>query len=203
MTKAEAAEVLEYLKAMYPNTYGKTTDKGLELAVQGWVDAFEDMPVEAVIAALKAYISTDTKGFAPVPGQIRDIIFRAMEKQNAEGLPSEEEAVMLVKSAAANSGYNSVEEFGHLPPIIQDILGWPGTLRTWAMLDRSEFETVVLSQFRRQYRDALKSGKTERKTPENTGSALAESVKKMLANGDSLEAYIAGLLDGSSIKAKE
>lgn len=150
------------------------------------------------MAAVKVYIATDTTGFAPKIGQLRDIIFRAVEKQNAEGLPSEEEAVMLVKSAAANSGYNSVEEFKRLPPIIQDILGWPGTLRTWAMLDRSEFETVVLSQFRRQYRDALKSGKTERKTPENTGSALAESVKKMLASGDSLEAYIAGLLDGSA-----
>ena len=198
MTKAEAAEVLEYLKAMYPNTYGKTTDKGLELAVGGWADAFEDMPVEAVMAAAKAYVATSTEGFAPTPGQIRDIVFRAMEKQNTEGLPSEEEAVMLVKSAAANSGYGSVEEFKRLPPIIQDILGWPGTLRTWAMLDRGEFETVVLSQFRRQYRDALKSGKTERKTPETTGSALADSVKKMLASGDSLEAYIAGLLDGSA-----
>ena len=198
MTKAEAAEVLEYLKAMYPNTYGKTTDKGLELAVGGWADAFEDMPVEAVMAAAKAYVATSTEGFAPTPGQIRDIIFRAMEKQNTEGLPSEDEAVMLVKSATANGNYGSEQEFKRLPPVIQDIVGWPGTLRTWAMLDRDEFETVVLSQFRRQYRDALKSGKTERKTPETTGSALAESVKKMLASGDSLEAYIAGLLDGSA-----
>lgn len=198
MTKAEAAEVLEYLKAMYPNTYGKTTDKGLELAVGGWADAFSDMPVEAVMAAAKAYVATSTEGFAPTPGQIRDIIFRAMEKQSAEGLPSEDEAVMLVKSAVANGNYGSVEAFANLPPIIQDIVGWPGTLRTWAMLDHDEFETVVLSQFRRQYRDALKSGKTERKTPETTGSTLAESVKKMLASGDSLEAYIAGLLDGSA-----
>lgn len=198
MTKAEAAEVLEYLKAMYPNTYGKTTDKGLELAVGGWADAFSDMPVEAVMAAAKAYVATSTEGFAPTPGQIRDIIFQAMEKQNAEGLPSEEEAVMLVKSAAANGNYGSVEAFANLLPIIQDIVGWPGTLRTWAMMDRDEFETVVLSQFRRDYRAKLAEGKTERKTPENTGSALAESVKKMLASGDSLEAYIAGLLDGSA-----
>lgn len=203
MTAIEASTVLEYLKAAYPIAYAKTDDSGLKTAITVWVDVFEDMPVEAVKAALKAYISADTTGRAPAPGQIRDIIFRAMEKQSNAGLPSEEKAVMLVKSAAANSGYGSVEEFKHLPPIIQDILGWPGTLRTWAMLDRSEFETVVLSQFRRQYRDALKSGKTERKTPESTGSALAESVKKMLASGDSLEAYIAGLLDGSSIKAKE
>lgn len=107
MTKAEAAEVLEYLKAMYPNTYGKTTDKGLELAVGGWADAFEDMPVEAVMAAAKAYVATSTEGFAPTPGQIRDIIFRAMEKQNTEGLPCEDEAVMLVKSATANGNYGS------------------------------------------------------------------------------------------------
>lgn len=198
MTAIEASAVLEYLKAAYPIAYAKTDDSGLKTAITVWADVFEDMPVEAVMAALKAYISADTSGRAPAPGQIRDIIFRAMEKQNNSGLPSEEKAVMLVKSAAANSGYNSVEEFKRLPPIIQDILGWPGTLRTWAMLDRSEFETVVLSQFRRQYRDVLKSGKTERKTPENTGSALAESVKKMLASGDSLETYIAGLLDGSA-----
>lgn len=198
MTAIEASAVLEYLKAAYPIAYAKTDDSGLKTAITVWVDVFEDMPVEAVKAALKAYISADTTGRAPAPGQIRDIIFQAMEKQNPEGLPSEEEAVMLVKSAAANSGYNSAEEFKRLPPIIQDILGWPGTLRTWAMMDRYDFETVVLSQFRRQYRDALKSGKTERKTPENTGSALAESVKKMLASGDSLEAYIAGLLDGSA-----
>lgn len=198
MTAIEASAVLEYLKAAYPIAYAKTDDSGLKTAITVWVDAFEDMPVEAVKAALKAYISADTTGRAPAPGQIRDIIFRAMEKQSNAGLPSEDEAVMLVKSAAANSGYNSVEEFKRLPPIIQDILGCPGTLRTWAMLDRDEFETVVLSQFRRQYRDALKSGKTERKTPETTGSALAESVKKMLASGDSLEAYIAGLLDGSA-----
>lgn len=198
MTAIEASAVLEYLKAAYPIAYAKTDDSGLKTAITVWVDVFEDMPVEAVKAALKAYISADTTGRAPAPGQIRDIIFRAMEKQSNAGLPSEEEAVMLVKSAAANGGYGSVEEFKRLPPVIQDILGWPGTLRTWAMLDRDEFETVVLSQFRRQYRDALKSGKTERKTPETTGSALAESVKKMLASGDSLEAYIAGLLDGSA-----
>lgn len=203
MTAIEASAVLEYLKAAYPIAYAKTDDSGLKTAITVWADVFEDMPVEAVKAALKAYISADTTGRAPAPGQIRDIIFRAMEKQNAEGLPSEDEAVMLVKSAAANSGYNSVEEFANLPPIIQDIVGWPGTLRTWAMMDRYDFETVVLSQFRRDYRAKLAEGKTERKTPETTGSALADSVKKMLANGDSLEAYIAGLLDGSSIKTKE
>ena len=198
MTAIEASAVLEYLKAAYPVAYVKTDDSGLKTAITVWANAFEDMPVEAVMAALKAYISTDTTGRAPVPGQIRDIIFRAMEKQSNAGLPSEEEAVMLVKSAAANGNYGSEQEFKRLPPVIQDILGWPGTLRSWAMLDRDEFETVVLSQFRRQYRDALKSGKTERKTPENTGHALADTVRQMLASGDSLEAYIAGLLDGSS-----
>ena len=197
MTKTEAVSVLSLIATEYPNEY-KFDAKQMSTKADTWAEMFDDMPVEAVMTAAKAYIATDTTGFAPKIGQLRDIIFRAMEKQDNSGLPSEEEAVMLVKSATANGNYGSEQEFKRLPPVIQDILGWPGTLRSWAMLDRDEFETVVLSQFRRQYRDALKSGKTERKTPENTGHALADTVRQMLASGDSLEAYIAGLLDGSS-----
>ena len=198
MNKTETAQIINLIRVYYRNAFNGITPQEIEDTVTAWADLFADMPVEAVRAAVKVFAATDTTGYPPAPGQIRDIIFRAMEKQDSSGLPSEEEAVMLVKSATANGNYGSEQEFKRLPPVIQDILGWPGTLRSWAMLDRDEFETVVLSQFRRQYRDALKSGKTERKTPENTGHALADTVRQMLASGDSLEAYIAGLLDGSS-----
>ena len=64
------------------------------------------------------------------------------------------EAWSLVSKAIRNSAYNSVEEFAKLPPIVQNAVGLPDQLRTWA-LDENYNEQVISSNFMRCYRTEL------------------------------------------------
>ena len=57
-----------------------------------------------------------------------------------------------VKNAIRNSLYNAKEEYYKLPENIQRLVGSPSTLREWAMLDISELDTVVQSNFMRSYK---------------------------------------------------
>ena len=125
-----------------PNNISETVDV--------WHMMLSDYDYNLVAMALKAYILSDTIGFAPSIGQLVSKIQTITKPHEL----SEMEAWSLVSKAIRNSGYNSVEEFAKLPPVVQKAVGLPEQLRTWA-LDENYNEQVVSSNFMRCYRTEL------------------------------------------------
>ena len=125
-----------------PNNISETVDV--------WNMMLSDYDYNLVAMALKAYILSDTSGFAPSIGQLVSKIQALTKPQEL----SEMEAWSLVSKAIRNSGYNSVEEFANLPVLVQRAVGLPDQLRTWA-LDENYNEQVVASNFMRCYRTEL------------------------------------------------
>ena len=140
--------------------------------VDVWHMMLSDYDYNLVAMALKTYILSDTSGFAPSIGQLVSKI-QAITKPHEL---SEMEAWSLVSKAIRNSGYNSVEEFAKLPPIVQKAVGLPEQLKIWAM-DENYNEQVVSSNFMRCYRNELTRNEELSKMPTDV-RALIENASK-------------------------
>lgn len=156
MTVKEARKLIAVFMVTYPNY--KPID--VELAATVWADATKEYTYEEVDLALKSYMQTSTTGFAPAPGQLIEKIHAIKQPQEL----NEMEAWALVSKAIRNSGYNSVEEYAKLPPVVQKSVGLPDQLRIWAV-DENYNEEVVMSQFQRCYRSELKRQEEFQKMP--------------------------------------
>ena len=147
-----------------PNDISETVDV--------WHMMLSDYDYNLVAMALKSYILSDTSGFAPSIGQLVAKIQTITKPQEL----SETEAWSLVSKAIRNSGYNSVEEFTKLPPIVQNAVGLPDQLRTWA-LDENYNEQVVSSNFMRCYRTELARHDELSKMPEEIKALIDNSFR--------------------------
>ena len=120
-----------------PNNISETVDV--------WQMMLSDYDYNLVAMSLKAYILSDTSGFAPSIGQLVAKIQKLTKPQEL----SEMEAWSLVKKAI--DSYDYVENFHKLPPIIQKCIGSAYQLKCWA-LDEDFNEQVASSNFARSYR---------------------------------------------------
>lgn len=146
MTREETVKIMRIICDSYPN-YKPTN---LSEIVDVWCMMLSDYTYDEVSIALKAYITSNTSGFAPAIGQLIEMIKTITEGQEL----NEMEAWSLVSKAIRNSAYNSVEEFAKLPPLVQMAVGLPDQLRQWA-LDENFNEHVASSNFMRCYRAEL------------------------------------------------
>lgn len=153
MNKSEAAQILSYIKIAYPYYAAKLTTEDAKMAINLWESMFLDDPVSDVGAAVKAYIASDTTGYAPAISQIKDIL-RRMKSTEPELTAGE--AWALVSKAAEDGYYNSRKEFAKLPHVVQRALGGNHqVLRDYSQMDVKTFESVIKSQFVREYNAVL------------------------------------------------
>ena len=147
VTRDETIKILMVIQAAYPNY--KPTDKTVTVNI--WTEMLSDIPYEKVSTAVKAYIQTDTSGFAPSVGDVREKVRNIFAKKDEL---NETAAWSLVWKAICNSGYHSEEEFAKLPPIIQRTVHSPSQLREWALLEDIDGNTisVLQSNFQRTFR---------------------------------------------------
>lgn len=148
MNRIETLTIMKVLQAAYPNFYKGMTKDSADGIVDLWATMFLDDPVEVVAVAVKSYIASDTKGFPPHIGAIKE----AIGKLKAPKETTEQEAWNMIKSATRNSLYGSKEEFDKLPPVVQKLVGSPSQLREWAMMDSETLNSVVASNFMRSYK---------------------------------------------------
>ena len=148
MTREETIQILKILKIAYPNFYKDFSKEYIKDTIDLWTIMFEDEDFSMVANAVKAYIPTDEKGFPPVIGQIKSKIHFL----SGDNTLTEIEAWEKVKKAIRNSLYNANEEYCKLPKNIQKLVGSPSMLREWSMLDVSELDTVIQSNFMRSYK---------------------------------------------------
>lgn len=158
MTREETVKIIRIMVDSYPNY--KPND--ISETVDVWQMMLEEYSYQEVSVALKAYILSDESGFAPSIGKLVSKIHTMTAPQEL----NEMEAWSLVSKAIRNSGYNSVEEFEKLPPLVQKSVGLPSQLRTWA-LDEDYNEQVAMSSFQRAYKAELKRHEELQKMPQN------------------------------------
>ena len=169
MTEKEVRQLLAMTQAVYPNY----NPPSREAAVNAWLMCLSEYDNNVVMAAFKAYITTDTSGFAPNIGQLLDKLHAI---QNPQEL-NEMEAWSLVSKALRNGYYGAVEEFNNLPPLVQKAVGSPDNLRNWSQTDTNSIENVVQSNFMRSYRLVVNRENEIKKMPADV-QTLIENVNK-------------------------
>ena len=158
MTEKEVRQLLAMTQAVYPNY----NPPSREAAVNAWLLCLSEYDNSLVMAAFKAYMTTNTSGFAPAPGQLIEILQTLTQPSELNEL----EAWSIVRKALRNCGYNSEQEFAKLPTVVQKTVGTPQQLKIWAC--DSEFnENVVSSNFIKTYRTEVKRATELNKMPEN------------------------------------
>lgn len=168
MTREDTIKILSVLRGAYPAFYRDITKQEAETTIALWAAMFDEEPCELVGAAVKAFISGDTKGFPPSIGQIKERIRQITQPEEM----TEQAAWSLVSKALRNSTYGSEEEFKKLPPEVQAVVHDPGQLRQWAMSPADDVETVIASNFMRSFRAKQKASKEY--------LALPTSVKQLM-----------------------
>jgi hypothetical protein len=169
MTRDETIKLLMVIQSAYPNF--KPPDK--TVAVDTWYTMLRDMDYNVVQMGLRAYITSDTSGFAPSIGQLINTIYLT---QNPQEL-NEMEAWALVSKALRNGYYGAVEEFDNLPPLVQKAVGTPDNLRNWSQTNTESVENVIQSNFMRSYRTVVKREEEIKKMPVDV-QALIENTNK-------------------------
>lgn len=155
-----------------PNNLSETVDV--------WNMMLKDCVYEQVSVALKAYIRSDTSGFAPSIGQLIGKIQTISQPQELDGMA----AWGLVSKALRNGTYGAVEEFNKLPPLVKQAVGMPDNLKNWATSDYQTIETVIQSNFLRTYETVAKRANEINRMPDNIKSLIEK------ANANSYKAQI-------------
>ena len=181
MTREEIRDFLAMVQATYPN-YNPLNRTA---AVNAWTIALEEYSKNEIATAFKVYMQTNTSGFAPTPGQIIEKVHFLSAPQEL----NEMEAWALLSRAIRNSTYNFDYEFYKLPPLVQQAVGLPSQLQTWA-LDENYNEQIVSSHFIKCYREQATRQKDIAKMPER--------IKKLIQNvsNKSYLSQISNLRDG-------
>ena len=169
MTRDETVKIIRIMCDCYPNY----KPSNLSETVDVWNMMLEEYSYSQISMALKAYVHSDTSGFAPSIGQL---INKLHEVQFPQEL-NEMEAWLLVSKALRNGTYGAVEEFNKLPPLVQKAVGSPDNLRNWALTDSKSIENVVQSNFMRTYRTVVNRENEIKKMPADVRT-LIENVNK-------------------------
>lgn len=160
MNRLETAKVLAVLEVAYPHSFKGRTKEQAELALELWTEMFAERTYQEVSVAVRAYMSQDESGFAPTIGQINGLIVDSMES----GMSAQEASAILSK-AVSRSGWHAAEEFEKLPETIRRVVGSPQMLKEWSQLDSSVFNTVVLSNFQRSYKQTAEHERQDKMLP--------------------------------------
>ncbi len=163
MTREETIKVMAILKVAYPHYYSDKSTEELSQAVTLWWDMLAEYSYTLVSNAVKALIAASP--YPPAISDVREKI-RLISAQPEEDM-TEGQAWAKVRKAVCNSTYNAAEEFAKLPPLIQRAVGGCEVLRAWAATGAGELDTVISSNFQRNYRAKKASDREYQTLPEN------------------------------------
>lgn len=176
MTREETVKIIRIMSDCYPNYKPNNLSETIDV----WQMMLDEYSYNQVSIALKAYVTSDTSGFAPSVGEIVAKIQLVSQPQELDGMT----AWGLVSKALRNGTYGAVEEFKKLPPLVRQAVGMPDNLKNWATSDYQTIETVIQSNFLRTYETAVKRANEINRMPDNIKSLIEK------ANANSYKAQI-------------
>ena len=119
MKKSETVDCITYLSAAYPGAYKRFTEQKFETLIAVWYNTFSEYPFATVMVGIQGYISTDTSGFPPAPGQVIKVIQDITRQEETNSM----EAWAIVKKAVNSPRDRMEETFRTLPTMIQTVVG--------------------------------------------------------------------------------
>lgn len=167
MTREETVKIIRIMCDCYPNY----KPNNLSETVDVWQMMLDEYSYNQVSIALKAYVTSDTSGFAPSVGEIVAKIQTISQPQELDGMA----AWGLVSKALRNGTYGAVEEFNKLPPLVRQAVGMPDNLKNWATSDYQTIETVIQSNFLRTYEVVVKRANEINRMPDNIKSLIEKT----------------------------
>lgn len=179
MTLEETGIIMDILTTAYPHFYGGPNAPDMVKAIRLWHEMFARDDAALVAAAVKALIETDSKGYPPHIGAVKE----KLRLITGGDEMTEAEAWGIVAKALRNSAYGSKEEFEKFPPVIKRIVGSPSQLREWGMMDSETVHSVVASNFQRSYKAIAQREREIAKLPPDVKALVGK-----IANGKRLDA---------------
>lgn len=167
MTREETVKIIRIMCDCYPNY----KPNNLSETVDVWQMMLDEYSYNQVSIALKAYVTSDTSGFAPSVGEIVAKIQLVSQPQELDGMT----AWGLVSKALRNGTYGAVEEFNKLPPLVKQAVGMPDNLKNWATSDYQTIETVIQSNFLRTYETVVKRANEINRMPDDIKSLIEKT----------------------------
>ena len=167
MTREETVKIIRIMSDCYPNY----KPNNLSETVDVWQMMLDEYSYNQVSIALKAYVTSDTSGFAPSVGEIVAKIQLVSQPQELDGMA----AWGLVSKALRNGTYGAVEEFNKLPPLVRQAVGILDNLKNWATSDYQTIETVIQSNFLRTYEVIVKRANEINRMPDNIKSLIEKT----------------------------
>ena len=184
MTRDETKKLIRIICSAYPNY--KPMD--LKETVDVWDSILCDFDYNEVSVALKAYILSDTSGFAPTIGQLLEKVRKIKSPEEL----TETQAWALVSKALRDGNYHAKERFDEFPLKVQLAVGSPSQLRNWATTDCESIENVVQSNFMRSYRAVCNRANEYSKFTPDILSICSNNIKndemtKLTTNDDKIK----------------
>lgn len=168
MTIDETKMLLMTIESLYPSW--KPVE--IQFTIKAWHQLIADYDFKTMQAALYAYVSTDTKGFAPSPGQLKSQIPVPNDMTALE-------AWSMVYGRIGSSIYHAKENFESLPDTIKRAVGSADVLRQWAMTDSSQL-TVIQANFIKTYNNEKQKQSELMKIPASVRNVLSTAANKLL-----------------------
>nr|DAX53231.1 MAG TPA: replisome organizer [Caudoviricetes sp.] len=179
MTAQEASGFLSKLALAYPAQYARLGAAELKGQIELWSGTMEGYSLEQAVVGLRVFLRGDTRGFAPVPGQVIDCIERV--QRPAEDGYTNTECISLIRRAIGDALYHAEEAFERLPELCKRAVGTPRNLTEWAQLDTSVVETVISSQIIRALEATRVRMREDAKLPPSVREALRVASEPLYA----------------------
>lgn len=174
----ETYKILKRIGHIWVGFEDKMTEP-LETARE-WHKTLSKYDFELCNQAIEAYIELGNVAFAPSLPQL--VQWMNKTKAIKEDAPSKHELFAMIQKAASNSIYNSGAEFNKLPPILQQWVGTPSALRSFA-LDYERLNTVIRNAFMKEI-DGLIQINMERERSKQIFIELQNKAQNLLEGGD-------------------
>ena len=176
MNENDTIRLLAILKAAYPHSFRDMTKEDARAMLVLWQRMFAQDNPDEVFAAVDALIATRTVGYSPTPGEVKEQMQKLRKVDELDAMS----AWALVSRACSNGIYGYREEFAKLPPDVQRAVGAPEVLREWAMMDAETVQSVIASNFQKNYRATQERQKELEKLPQNVRDMLAGVSEKLM-----------------------
>lgn len=172
MTREEAKQLLMIIDAAYPAFEIKERTE----TINAWAVLLGEHDFGDIQLALRTFINTSGSAFPPSVAQL----IEAANMKNRLVKLAGTEAWTMVRRAIRRGIYYSKEEFEQFPEEVKKTVGSHEQLSEWARCPSEEIDTVIASNFRKNFEAVLKRQEDEERIPAEVKQMIAENKIKMI-----------------------
>ena len=194
MNKEETQKILTILRVNYPNNFKSVANKNdMDLIVDTWDIQFKSYTLDEVFNAIMSIIATDTSGFAPSIGRVKD----ELNKKYKDSVMTDEEAWSIVLNSAKCNPTKAKSNFEALPGNIKKAVKHPKFLESLGNANISSQGTFK-KDFVKNYNETIENDYQEMNV--NSITRL-EFCKRNAIPGETIQA-LNGVVDLKQIESK-